>query len=410
MSKDTVTITKAEFDRRVEAAAQKHIERNSPPGFLIRTGGNSRVDINTAKGKALSYVRGLHALGAASLKTGGRMDFDIASKIMNSWKEETRSEVDEALVKVLKSGSMQAQDFASAGIFVDIEDSREVIEYLRAKAVVRNIPGVEKSTFVNGGKKMKRSASDVSASWVGEGEAAAVSDKPTYGEHIMTPKKMGARLPVSNDLLRRSSYNISEEILRKFTGKMSQVEDIAFLRGVGTQNSPKGLLNWCNSSNKFNANGTVNTANINADVAKIMTALDITDIEESQRSWIMNPRVSSYLSTLRDSNGNKFFPELSNNPATLGRNYQVFDSNNVPKNLGGGTESELYLVEGGNIVIADEYELQTIVDQNAYKDANGTLVSPADLDETVFRMFHSTDLFVRYDTGIAVLQQVTWGA
>lgn len=410
MSKDTVTITKAEFDRRVEAAAQKHIERNSPPGFLLRTGGNSRVDINTAKGKTLAYMRGLHALGAASLKTGGRVDYDAAANIMNAWKEKSRSEVDEALVKVLKSGSMQAQDFASAGIFVDIEDSREVIEYLRAKAVVRNIPGVEKVSFTAGGRKMKRSTSDVSAEWIGEGQPPALSDKPAYGEHLMTPKKMGARLAVSNDLLRRSSYDIAEELLKKFTGKMSQVEDIAFLRGVGTQNSPKGLYYWCNSANKFNANGTVNTANINTDVAKVMTALDVTDILESQRSWIMNPRVSSYLSSLRDSNGNKFFPELSNNPSTLGRNYLVFDSNNVPKNLGGGTESELYLVDGGNIVIADELELLTTVDQNAYADSNSTLLSAADRDETVFRMFHSTDLFVRYDTGIAMLEAVTWGA
>lgn len=402
MPKDTITLTRAELEKRIEDAVTKSIERNTAPAFLRSSSASKRVDLSTAQGKTFAYVRALHMLGNAN------GNFEKAARVANEWKEKHRSEVDELLVGVMKSGSMQAQDFASAGIFVDIEDTREVIEFLRAKAVVRNIPGVEKTNFVNGGRKIKRSTSDVSASWIGEGETAAISDKPAYGEHNMTPKKIGARLPVSNDLLRRSSYDITEEIVRKFTGKISQIEDQAFIRSAGSDNTPKGLFYWVHSDNKFAANGTVNTANINTDVNKAMTLIDVTDIPESSQAWLMNPRVSSYLSGLRDTNGNKYFPELAN--GNLGRNYPVLDSNNIPKNLGGGTESEIYLVNGGNIVIADELELVTTVDQNAYKDGNGSILSAADRDEVVFRMFHSTDIFVRYDTGLAVITGVTWGA
>lgn len=402
MPKDTITLTRDELEKRIASAVTKATERNTPPAFLRSSSSSNRVDLGTAKGKAFAYVRALHMLGNA------KGNFEKAANVANHWKEKHRSEVDELLVGVMKSGSMQAQDFASAGIFVDIEDTREVIDFLRAKAVVRNIPGVQVTSFVNGGRKMKRSTSDVSVSWVNEGETPTISDKPAYGEHTMTPKKLGARLAVSNDLLRRSSFDITEDILTKFAGAMSQAEDQAFIRSAGGDNTPKGLFYWCHAGNKFAANGTVNTANINADLNKAMRLIDITDIPEASRAWLMNPRESSYLAGLRDANGNKYFPELAN--GTLGRNYPVLDSNNIPRNLGGGTESEVYLVNGANIVIADELELLTLVDQNAYKDASGTILSAADRDEVVFRMFHSTDLFVRYDTGLSVVTGVTWGA
>ena len=408
---ETTTITKTQLRGMIEKGVAEIISKRTAPAYIPKAGENGRapkIDLNTPKGKATAYMRGVHILGAASIKQSA-FDYDRASQIAKKWKEETKSDIDDAFVSILKSSdAMKAESFVNGGLFVNVDDMGDVLQYLRAKAIVRNMPGIEFLRFEGGVIEMKRETNDVSAEYVGETKPAAISPKQEYGKDLMTPKKMGARAVVSNNLLRRSSFDFTGRILEKFGGKMSQVEDQHFLRGVGSNYSPKGLLYWALDSNKFNANSTVTKENIDADLNKAAELLYVQDIDFPQLSWLTNPITATYLTSLRDANGILWYPEMENRKL---KGKPVFESNNIPRNMGvGSNESEVYYVDGANIVIADELDLITSIDQNPYKDSNGTMRSPADDDETVLRAWASSDFFVRYPSGIVVIQQVKWRA
>lgn len=406
---DTITVTRTQLKDMVNKGVAEIIEKRTPPAYIPKAGEHGRApkfDLDTPKGKAIAYVRGLHILASSSL---GRsiVDHDKASQIAKKWREETKSDIDDALITILKSSdAMQAQSFVNGGLFVETDDIGKVLQYLRAKAVVRNLPGIEFLRFNGGMISMSRETSDVTANYVGEGKTPTMSPKQTFAKEFMTPKKMGARAVISNDLIRKSSYDHTGRILDKFGGKISQVEDQHFLRGVGTANSPKGLLYWAASENKFNANGTVTKENIDADINKAVELLYVQDVPFPELGWLMNPITATYLASLRDANGIKWYPDMENRKMN-GKG--VYESNNIPRNMGvGSNESEVYFVDGASISIADDYDLTTSVDQSPYEDSNGNMRSPADNDETVLRAWVSHDIYVRYPTGIVVIQQVKW--
>ncbi len=58
------------------------------------------------------------------------------------------------------------------------------------------------------------------------------------------------------------------------------------------------------------ANGTINLQNVDLDLGKLMLALMDSNVMLDNPGWLFSPRTWNYLTTLRDGNGNKAFPEM----------------------------------------------------------------------------------------------------
>ena len=129
----------------------------------------------------------------------------------------------------------------------------------------------------------------------------------------------------------------------------------------------------------------------------------------------MSSRSFTFLEKLRDTNGNLIYPELRN-PVPKIMQYTVLITNNIGDSIASGGspatgDSEIYFGYGPSIMIADSADLSLNVLENvAYTDSGGTLVSSNDRDEVIINAMLMTDIALRHTVAWAVLDDVRYGA
>lgn len=283
----------------------------------------------------------------------------------------------------------------------------ELIELLRPTSVVRRM-GAMTMPMPNGALTMPKLAGGATANYGAEGADITKSEQ-TFGQLSLSKKKLTALVPISNDLIRFSSPSGSMIVRDDTINALAQREDAAFIRDDGTGDVPKGLRYWAPAgTHVIAANATVNLANVDTDISKLQLALANANVRMIRPGYLMAPRTELYLMNLRDGNGNKAFLEMENG-RFKGRPYAT--TTQIPINLGVGTdESEIYLVDFADAVIAEATGLILDVSAEAAYIESATLVSAFSRDQTVVRAITEHDFGMRHDESVAVLTGVTWGA
>ena len=313
------------------------------------------------------------------------------------------------------SGLFANQNIASggAGGFLVPEDvSGEVIELLRPASVVMSL-GPIIMPMPNGNFTMNRIASGTAASYIGEQQAAPATGM-TFGQVKLSAKKLAALVPISNDLLRGASLAADMVVRDDVIAALAQRTDLAFIRGSGSEFSPRGLryihqgYTAIAATNVISANATVNLANVTVDLGKMELALRRSDLTPRKPGWLMSPRTENYLQNVRDGNGNLVWQAEMMRGMLRGKPYRV--TTQIPENLGGGTnETELYLVDFGHVIVGEHMGIEiAMTTEGAYVDASSTLQSAFSRDETVIRAIAQHDMGTRHLAAIAVLTAVTW--
>jgi len=114
--------------------------------------------------------------------------------------------------------------------------------------------------------------------------------------------------------------------------------------------------------------------------------------------------------TLRDANGNLIYPELRSTSPTI-HTFPLFISNNIPTNLGGGSnETELYLVNMPDTLIGEAGGMEITVNDSASYVEGGNLQSAFSMDQTAVRAILRHDFAVMHEESVAIKTAVTWGA
>lgn len=304
--------------------------------------------------------------------------------------------------------SLQAGNFTGAGFLIPDDFSAEIIELLRSATVVR-AAGARTLPMPSGQLTIRRQDGPATATYVGEATNISASE-PSGGQIVMTAKKLAAVVPISNDLLNFASGPTADEFVRDdLVMTMAVREDQAFLRDDGLASKPKGLRNWAAAGNLLNSNGT-SAANIEDDFKDLVNSLETNDVRMLRPAWFMAPRSKNHLRNVRDAaGGNLLFPEMRNTAMSL-YGWPVFVTTSIPTNLGGGTETEVYLVDMADAIIAESSGLEIAVDSSASYVDGGSLVSAFTRDETLMRAIMRHDFALRHDESCAVITDVTWGA
>src|SRR5207247_10896836 len=125
--------------------------------------------------------------------------------------------------------------------------------------------------------KIGKATAGATASYIGESTNAPKAQLST-GQITLTFKKLAVLTPVSNDLLRYSSPGADMIVRNDLIAAMAVKEDSAFIRGLGVDGSPRGLLQWAPGANQLAANGTVNNQNVATDLGTLMQTLMGADI------------------------------------------------------------------------------------------------------------------------------------
>lgn len=304
--------------------------------------------------------------------------------------------------------AMQANDPNSGGFLVPERYSQEIIDLLTPRTTVRRRVAMAGNVvpLVGGTDNIPTIESGTNAYYIGEGQDITASE-PTFGNMRVTEREIAALVPISNKLLRHASRNVDALVRNLIVRGMAQTEDMAFLRGTGAGPGPRGLRNWL-GNNVFAANATVNVTNIEADARKAEEFLWAADIPLIMPVWEMAPRTFLYLRDLRDGNGNLIYPSLQGT-APNWRGFPVEVTNNIPINLGGGSdESEVYLVDYGYVMIAESFGIRIDASDTAAYKVGSEMKSAFSLNQTVIRAIGGHDFAVTRAKAVSVITSVKW--
>ncbi len=315
------------------------------------------------------------------------------------------------------SMALNSSSASGGAVLVPANTASSVIERLAPNAVVRMM-GALTLPLNNGNLKMPKITGGIQAGYIGREQDAPVSQQ-TFGDVQLTAKKLAALVPISNDLIRfaGTDQRVDSLIVEDSAKGMGEAEDAAFIRGDGTNNTPKGLRNWVPAGNVITAtdvNSLAGQALIQAiidDAGRAILALRRANVRLTKPGWLMHPDTMQFLSDLITTVGNKVFPELSEGKF---RGYPIGVTTQIPTNLtlagsgAAGNGSELYFVDFDQMVIGESMSLQVAISTEAtYKDGANT-VSAFQRDETLIRMITENDFGPRHQAAIAVLNGITW--
>ena len=133
---------------------------------------------------------------------------------------------------------------ASGGVIVPPDYKNEIIELLRPLAVVRSSnPRV--IPMPRGTMTLPGQATPATASY-GTEAVAISSSQQTLNQIVASFKKLTALVPVSNDMMRYADPAVDAFVRDDLVKVLALREDLAFLLGDGTQNSPRGFLSFAN--------------------------------------------------------------------------------------------------------------------------------------------------------------------
>jgi HK97 family phage major capsid protein len=316
--------------------------------------------------------------------------------------------------------ALSASSATGGGFAVPTALAEEFIEFLRPASVVRAAQA-RSLPMPNGNLTLPKITGGAVATYIGENQTAPATQQ-TVGAVKLTAKKLAAVVPISNDLIRYANPNTDAVIREDLVKAVAQAEDSAFLRGIGTAYTPKGLRYWAPASNLVTSNHADTASStaifqVTLELGQLITALLNANVPVTLETghFFFSPRTMMFLKTLRNpTTGMYAFPEMQGaEPRLLG--YRVSHSTQIPINLtstatGGSqitTGSEYYFADMSEVIIGEAANLVLDVSAEAsYVDSGSNVVSAFANDQTVIRVIEEHDFGVRYPQAVAVATAV----
>ena len=382
-------INRMEAAEQMAAAAAKPIAK---PGIPAGNVYGYVTELKTPDVKGAKVARMIQAIGVAG--RGGREAAHYAETVLG----------DTDVAMALNSGAATA-----GGVLVPHAFMAEVVELLTPKSVVRSM-GAIALPMPNGNLTVPKMTGGATSYYVSESTSGTASE-PTFGDLSLSAKHMITLVPVSNQLLQYSgvSQNVESMIVGDMVNSMGLREDLAYIRGDGASNTPKGFRHLAPAANIVVASDGATIQKVETDLSKLELKLLNANVRMLKPGWVTNPTTFMFLKSLRDGNGNKVYPELAQNQL---RGKPLAVTTQVPANLGTGTESELYLVDFADAVIGESGTVTLAISTEAsYTDpASGAVKNAFTSNQTLIRAVSSNDFGMRHDASVAVLTGVKWGA
>lgn len=306
--------------------------------------------------------------------------------------------------------SLMASTGPAGGFLVPPDYVAELIEVLRPMTVVRD-SSPRMIEMPRGTMQMPRQNQAATATYGGETSAIPPSEQ-RVGQVVATYKKLTAMTPLTNDLLRYSSPNVDEMVRDDIAKVIARREDLAFIRGDGTQDSPKGFKTFCLQSQLISSTAAYTLTTAAQELGGALNKIESANIDLGDGLvWIMAPRVKNYLLNVQNANGFYVYREEMTQMKTL-LGYPFKTTTQIPTNLTVGANSdcsEIYLVAMKEALLFDSMRLELAVSkEGTYTDANGALVSVFQQDQTLIRGIAEHDFHMRHDEAIAMITGVRW--
>ncbi|CAI09248.1 phage major capsid protein [Aromatoleum aromaticum] len=271
--------------------------------------------------------------------------------------------VETVLKAAVAAGTTTSADFAS--LIEPQMMTAEFIDLLRPSLIVSKLTQVR---HVPSNIRIPRQTTGTSASWIGEGRPAAVTNA-AFGDLELGDHKLGAIAVFTEQLLRRSEPAAENLVRDDLIAVTANAIDVAFITSTNAGVAGVKPASIANGATTAAASGTSADA-VRADVKKAYANAVLANQPLASAAWIMHPSTALSLSmmvvpfsftTNVDSvtqdvttitSGQREFPGISMNGGTF-EGLPVVLSTNVPGDATAGydlvlaVQNEILLAEGG---------------------------------------------------------------
>ncbi|SNT76719.1 phage major capsid protein [Paracoccus seriniphilus] len=306
------------------------------------------------------------------------------------------------------SAALSGASETAGGVTIPRPLAQEMIELLRSRVVVRRA-GARTFPMPAGQIRHSKQTASATASYGAENAQIAPSE-PEFDKLDQSFKKLTGLVPVGNSLLRHSGMAMAQHVRDDLLKVMARREDLAFIRGTGTANTPRGIRNWLLAANWIAATDAgiaASSAAAEAALRTVVSRVEDADVNMSQAGWIMRASAKNFLANLRDDNGNKLFPSIEANGQLLG--WPIHITSQIPNNLGsGGDETEIYFGEFSEAMIGDSMDLSIGVSTEAGYFDGTEWVSAFQNDLTLMRAISEHDFALEHDVAFAGFNAAGW--
>lgn len=330
--------------------------------------------------------------------------------------------------------ALNASTGSSGGFIIPPDYMNEIIELLRPMAVVRNA-GPRVIPMPRGTMTLPGQATPAVASYGSEVSTISTSQQ-SLNQIVATYKKLTALVPVTNDMMRYADPAIDAFVRDDLVKIIALREDLAFLTGDGTSNTPRGFLSFATGyavanggtagvysvspattytpatgGNFVTSNATYTLSTAASELGGLVNKLDTANVPDIKRRWFFHPRTFNYLNNVQNSLGVYVYRDELSRGTLLG--YPFSKSTQIPINIYTSNStydgSFVFLVEMTEAMILDSMQLELAVSRDGtYIDASGTTQSAFSNDQTLIRAIAEHDFQMRHDASVAVLQYVRW--
>lgn len=347
----------ASIDAHIERlkAAEARQAKSAQP--ITVAGVHVEVKDNAPKGT--DFVRFTKSL---ALSRGNPMQaLEIAKGIHAGNRVET------VLKAAISAGSTTSADFAAlleqqtmTGEFIELLRPETILGKLSPRSVPSNI-------------RIPKANTGTTASWIGEGKAAPVTNA-AFGDLEIGEHKIGAIAVFTEELLRRSEPAAEGLVRDDLLATVANSIDLAFIDPANAGIAGVKPAAITNGADDDAASGT-NAAAVRADVATAYKKFIVANHPLASGVWIMHPSTALSLSMMRNAQGAKEFEGMSMNGGTL-EGLPVVTSTNVPGDAVNGyhmvlaVQNDILVAEGGLLIDASreaslEFETAPTLDAKA---------------------------------------------
>lgn len=306
------------------------------------------------------------------------------------------------------SAALSGATETAGGVTVPRPMAAELIELLRSRVVVRSA-GARTFPMPAGQIRHSKQTAPATAGYTAENAAISASE-PQFDKIDQSFKKLTGLVPVGNSLLRHSGIAMAQTVRDDLLKVMARREDLAFIRGTGTVNTPRGIRNWLLAANwiaGLNAGIADTAAAAEVALRTVVSRVEDADINMSNPGWIMRASAKNFLASLMNAQGNKLFPSIEASGQLLGA--PIHTTSQIPNNLGtDGDETEIYFGEFSEAMIGDSMELSIGVSAEAGYHDGTDFISAFQNDLTLMRAISEHDFALEHDEAFAGFNAAGW--
>lgn len=291
-------------------------------------------------------------------------------------------------VETVLKAAVGAGSTTAAGFTALVENqtmTNEFIELLRPATILGKLT----PRIVPQNIRIPKATSGTTASWIGEGKAAPVTNA-AFSDMEVGEHKIGAIAVFTEELLRRSEPAAENLVRDDLLSAITTAIDLAFIdranAGVAGV-KPAAISNGASAIEATvpgpNVTGLEPASSVRLDVERAYKQFINANHPLASGVWILHPSLALHLSMVRDIHGNKSFEGLTMNGGTL-EGLPVVVSTNVPGNAIDGydmvlaVQNDILVAEGGLVIDASNQaslEFETEPTGNAKAPTAAGLIS-----------------------------------